>query len=75
MGGTRATGAVHDNKAARTHGIISALEKADVECWAAKGYRRRRHHTAALMTWRLVCACDAPPPASPAASRPSSPCT
>ncbi|MFE2032498.1 IS5 family transposase [Streptomyces scopuliridis] len=32
-------GAVHDIKAARTHGIIDALEKVDVECWADKGYR------------------------------------
>ncbi|WP_210593987.1 transposase family protein [Streptomyces sp. GESEQ-35] len=32
-------GAVHDIKAARTHGIVDALEKADVECWAEKGYR------------------------------------
>ena len=32
-------GAVHDIKAARTHGIIDALEEAGVECWADKGYR------------------------------------
>ncbi|MFJ2296988.1 IS5 family transposase [Streptomyces sp. NPDC087894] len=32
-------GAVHDIKAARTHGIIEALQEADVECWADKGYR------------------------------------
>lgn len=32
-------GAVHDIKAARTHGIIDALAEAGVECWADKGYR------------------------------------
>jgi hypothetical protein len=32
-------GAVHDIKAARTHGIIDALEEAGVQCWADKGYR------------------------------------
>jgi hypothetical protein len=32
-------GAVHYIKAARTHGIIDALEEAGVECWADKGYR------------------------------------
>ncbi|MFD5514632.1 transposase family protein [Streptomyces sp. NPDC127066] len=32
-------GAAHDIKAARTHGIIDALEEAGVECWADKGYR------------------------------------
>ena len=32
-------GAVHDIKAARTHGIIGALEEAGVECWGDKGYR------------------------------------
>jgi hypothetical protein len=32
-------GAVHDIKAARTHGIIEALSEAGVECWADKGYR------------------------------------
>ncbi|MFE9332540.1 IS5 family transposase [Streptomyces sp. NPDC006925] len=32
-------GAVHDIKAARTHGIIDALTEAGVECWADKGYR------------------------------------
>lgn len=32
-------GAVHDIRAARTHGIIDALAKAGVECWADKGYR------------------------------------
>lgn len=32
-------GAIHDIKAARTHGIINALEEAGVECWADKGYR------------------------------------
>lgn len=31
--------AVHDIKAARTNGIIDALEEAGVECWADKGYR------------------------------------
>jgi len=32
-------GAVHDIKAARTHGIIDALAEAGVQCWADKGYR------------------------------------
>ncbi|MFF1738161.1 IS5 family transposase [Streptomyces sp. NPDC058247] len=32
-------GAVHDIKAARTHGIIDALEEAGMRCWADKGYR------------------------------------
>ncbi len=32
-------GAVHDIKAARTHGIIDAMTEAGVECWADKGYR------------------------------------
>lgn len=32
-------GAVHDIKAARTHGTIDALAKARVQCWADKGYR------------------------------------
>jgi hypothetical protein len=32
-------GAVHDIKAARTHGIIDALEDAGVKCWADKGYQ------------------------------------
>ncbi|MGX1668076.1 IS5 family transposase [Streptomyces sp. NPDC055400] len=32
-------GAVHDIKAARTHGIIDALAEARVPCWADKGYR------------------------------------
>ncbi|MFF7987882.1 transposase family protein [Streptomyces sp. NPDC007901] len=32
-------GAVHDIKAARTHGIIDALKEAGVECWADQGYR------------------------------------
>ncbi|MEW1569478.1 IS5 family transposase [Streptomyces sp. NPDC093509] len=32
-------GAVHDIRAAREHGIIEALAKADVMCWADKGYR------------------------------------
>ncbi|WP_026005100.1 IS5 family transposase [Streptomyces sp. AA1529] len=32
-------GAAHDIRAARTHGIIDALAKAGVECWADKGYR------------------------------------
>jgi hypothetical protein len=32
-------GAVHDIKAARTHGIIDALAEAGVPCWADKGYR------------------------------------
>ncbi|WP_435137613.1 IS5 family transposase [Actinacidiphila sp. bgisy144] len=32
-------GAVHDVRAAREHGIIAALAKAGVACWADKGYR------------------------------------
>ncbi|WP_236061151.1 transposase family protein [Actinacidiphila acididurans] len=32
-------GAVHDIKAARTHGIIGALADAEVPCWADKGYQ------------------------------------
>ncbi|MFI6494362.1 transposase family protein [Streptomyces sp. NPDC050564] len=32
-------GAVHDIKAARTHGVIDALAEADVRCWADKGYQ------------------------------------
>ncbi|MFB7190011.1 transposase family protein [Streptomyces sp. NPDC056230] len=32
-------GAVHDIKAARTHGIVSALNQAGWACWADKGYR------------------------------------
>jgi hypothetical protein len=33
------SGAVHDIKAARTHGIIDALADARVLCWADKGYQ------------------------------------
>ncbi|MFF7234621.1 transposase family protein, partial [Streptomyces sioyaensis] len=32
-------GAVHDIKAARTHGITNTLEEADVQCWTDKAYR------------------------------------
>ena len=32
-------GAVHDIRAARTHGIIDALAEAGVKCWADKGYQ------------------------------------
>jgi hypothetical protein len=32
-------GAVHDIKAARTHGIIDALTETGVKCWADKGYQ------------------------------------
>ncbi len=32
-------GAVHDVRAARTHGIIGALTEAGVRCWADKAYR------------------------------------
>ncbi len=32
-------GAVHDIKAARTHGIIDALTEAGVRCWADKDYQ------------------------------------
>ncbi|MEV5099704.1 IS5 family transposase [Streptomyces rochei] len=32
-------GAVHDVRAAREHGIVDAFTKADVKCWADKGYR------------------------------------
>ncbi|GGO56602.1 IS5 family transposase [Streptomyces daqingensis] len=101
-------GAVHDIRAARTHGIIDALEEAGVECWADKGYRgaggtirlpywgagthspqvsrpstartRRSAHLSSR-PWPpsrpgASCAnCDAPPPASPTSSKPSSPCT
>jgi hypothetical protein len=35
-------GAVHDIKAARTHGIIDALTAAGVRCWADKGYQGAR---------------------------------
>ena len=30
-------GAVHDIKAARTHGVIDALAKEEINCWADKG--------------------------------------
>ncbi|WP_409470761.1 IS5 family transposase [Streptomyces sp. HC307] len=32
-------GAVHDVRAAREHGVIGTLAKADITCWADKGYR------------------------------------
>ncbi|MFE9098894.1 transposase family protein [Streptomyces sp. NPDC007264] len=32
-------GAVHDIRAARTHGVIEALAEAGVRCWADKGYQ------------------------------------
>jgi hypothetical protein len=32
-------GAVHDVRAAREHGIIDAINQADVPCWADKGCR------------------------------------
>lgn len=32
-------GAVHDVKAARTHGVIEALAEADMCCWADKAYQ------------------------------------
>jgi len=32
-------GATHDLTAARTHGIVDALTKADLACWADKGYQ------------------------------------
>ncbi len=32
-------GAVHDIRAARTHGVIDALAEAGVRCWADKGYQ------------------------------------
>ncbi|CAL9614524.1 IS5 family transposase ISStsp4 [Streptomyces sp. enrichment culture] len=32
-------GAVHDIKAARTHGVIEALAEAGARCWADKGYQ------------------------------------
>lgn len=32
-------GAVHDIRAARTHGIVDALTEAGVKCWADKGYQ------------------------------------
>ncbi len=30
---------VHDVRAAREHGIVDALTKADIKCWADNGYR------------------------------------
>ena len=35
-------GAVHDVRAAREHGIIDALDQADIPCWADKGYQGAR---------------------------------
>lgn len=32
-------GSVHDIEAARTHGVIDALDKAGIRCWADKGYQ------------------------------------
>ncbi|MET8130081.1 IS5 family transposase [Streptomyces sp. NPDC005065] len=32
-------GAVHDVRAARTHGIVDALTQADISCWADKAYQ------------------------------------
>ncbi|GHE14038.1 hypothetical protein GCM10010339_83270 [Streptomyces alanosinicus] len=32
-------GAVHDIRAARTHGVIDALSEAGLACWADKGYQ------------------------------------
>lgn len=32
-------GAVHDIRAARTHGIIDALAEAGIRCWADKAYQ------------------------------------
>lgn len=32
-------GAIHDVRAAREHGIVGALAKAGVPCWADKGYQ------------------------------------
>lgn len=32
-------GSVHDIKAARTHGVINALDKAGIRCWADKAYQ------------------------------------
>jgi hypothetical protein len=32
-------GAVHDIRAARTHGIVDALTEAGVKCWADRGYQ------------------------------------
>jgi DDE superfamily endonuclease/Helix-turn-helix of DDE superfamily endonuclease len=32
-------GAVHDIRAARTHGVIDALAEAGIRCWADKGYQ------------------------------------
>ncbi|WP_030223503.1 IS5 family transposase [Streptomyces bikiniensis] len=32
-------GAVHDIRAARTHGIIDAVTEAQINCWADKGYQ------------------------------------
>ncbi|RPE39101.1 DDE superfamily endonuclease [Streptomyces sp. Ag109_O5-1] len=36
---TALPGAVHDIRAARTHGIIDALAQADIPCWADKAYQ------------------------------------
>jgi hypothetical protein len=35
-------GAVHDVRAARDHGIVDALTKAGIACWADKGYQGAR---------------------------------
>ncbi|MGH3309691.1 MAG: transposase family protein [Streptomyces sp.] len=32
-------GAIHDIKAARTHGVIDTLAKEEINCWADKGYQ------------------------------------
>lgn len=32
-------GAVYDVRVAREHGIVNTLTKADIKCWADKGYR------------------------------------
>ncbi len=33
------TGAIHDIRAAREHGILDALASAGIPCWADKGYQ------------------------------------
>ncbi|MEV8311849.1 transposase family protein [Streptomyces flavidovirens] len=38
-GGSRASSAVHDIRAAREHGILDALAEAGIRCWADKGYQ------------------------------------
>lgn len=66
-------GAVHDIKAARTHGIIEALTEAGVRTWADKGYQRARGtirvpyfapRTVSLSAVRLGASTRTAPPAN-----------